>query len=64
MMTITEHNRTEWARLAADAEKHRRHDKAAFFARLAADPGPLPIAIYDRAMTYYRQWLIVGYPKD
>lgn len=65
IIRIDSYNKSEWARLSADCIKHGRKDKGAWFHKLAtSDADSLPIATYDQAQRYYRQWLVFGFPKD
>jgi len=61
-MTVTQHNREEWRRCADDCQKHGRIDKANMF-RTIAERDSVSIRVYDRAMEYYRNWLLYGFPK-
>lgn len=64
MMPIDSYNRSEWLRLAADAEKHKRQLVAERYRKHATGPDHIPLAVYDRIQRFYRGWLIEGFPQD
>jgi len=60
MITITEHERTEWSRLAAAAYKAGNNDIGHKFSAAAAYPAGTRIAVstYHPLQEIYREWLV------
>jgi len=62
MITVIEHDKKEWSRMAMDAYRNDRNDIGHKFSGLAAlrIGERLPVTVYDDAMVAYRRWLIDG----
>lgn len=64
MITITQHDKTEWARMAQDAYRTGHNLEGHRFSAAAAS---LPVGAqlsaerFDSLMTAYRAWLIGGW---
>lgn len=59
-ITITDHNKTEWARMAAAASAADQVDVCRRYTVAAAIPAGimLPCADYDALQDAYRDWLV------
>ena len=62
MITITQHERNEWSRLAQDAYRtgHNAYGHR-FSAAAACWPERVSCAAYDRHQAIYRAWLLTGW---
>ena len=62
MITVTEHQKTEWSRMAQDAYRNNRNDIGHRFSGAAALPrnAAIRVDLYDDLMHTYRAWLIDG----
>lgn len=62
--TPTEHDKREWARMAADAYKSGRNGVGHRYSAAAALPAgaTMPTPRYDALQVGYRSWLVRGWP--
>ena len=63
MITITQHTKNEWARMAQDAYSTGRNGLGHEFSAAAAIPNgfQLPVLMYDALQDRYRAWLVFGW---
>lgn len=66
MITLTEHELSEWRRLAQAAYKTGRTAIGHKFSAAGALPGGSRMAVtrFDELQSLYREWLIQGFPED
>ena len=64
VITPTEHDKAEWARLAQDAYRLGLNDTGHRFSGAAAlrRGEPITYQAYDALQAEYREWLIAGFP--
>lgn len=60
--TPTQHDRSEWARLARDAYRIGLTNTGHRFSVAAAHLGDMDPFRFDALQDEYRQWLIAGFP--
>lgn len=63
MITVLQHNKDEWSRMASDAYAKGHNAFGHRYSGLAALPtgSKLPVAVYDSVQHVYRQWLVFGW---
>ncbi len=64
-MVVSEHNKSEWARMAQDAYRTDRNDYGHRYSAAASIPRGtmLTCARYEELQSIYRKWLVFGW-KD
>jgi hypothetical protein len=62
MVHITQHEKREWARLAAAAFRVHCYALGTLFSSVAVLPAGTPIDVrtFDRLQSIYRHWLVFG----
>ena len=59
----TEHDRSEWARMAEVCEKAGKAGHAGLYAAASRLTGPMQPWTYDALQKNYRRWLVFGTDK-
>lgn len=63
MITVTDHEKREWSRMAQDAYSTGRNDIGHTYSAAASIPSGtrLDVARYDALQDRYRSWLVFGW---
>lgn len=60
-ITVTQHERDEWSRMAQDAYRTGRNFFGHRYSVAAATAKVLDISVYDALQINYRRWLVFGW---